>query len=623
MRFGVVIAPFADVSIDEDAFTAVHKGQTEAYFEWASYGTQDFVVDIFFHTLDVSERDEAGECRARSAFDPDYGAVDGFNEGAYDTLFWMVVMQTGCSYGCGSSNGRTDCAAWASSVTPDMGCDLANTTEICSHTALHEQLHSLGLGYHQNGVRCTEQQVRDGVDWRTCDSVEYAGILDTLGGANEPKGSWGVNAATRAYLGWLSEEDLVKVEIAEGSSHTVTLAPLEASSGPRALVVGPAEDSALASLGALWFECRKGTGYDTRIRSVFDGANYGVLGFHYGSILLDLMPNHTDSNDRYKVALKVGSTFEDTSSGTTIEVLSVGKEGCTINVDFSAPPTCEPGAVSLDEGLFGHFLTYLGGADDVALYGRPSEDWTNGGVIENWIAEYMPYYYVPEELAKYELLISYQISLRNGDTAACDESAMTVRAVPESLPDGWRIDEGACYNIVGGQAAMQSCFTVAVARGSVPHGAYEVAFKGYKENTETGELDYDHASEEYHLWICVGGFNPWFQDLDNDRYPAWKCNANGLTYEGGTEPVPWRERVGSPGGEAEEDEKNDEEKKAKAKAKKKSKKSSKKKSSKKKSKKLSKKDIKKTCKKADSKKKCKNDGVKALCKYKKKKCVPK
>jgi hypothetical protein len=157
----------------------------------------------------------------------------------------------------------------------------------------------------------------------------------------------------------------------------------------------------------------------------------------------------------------------------------------------------------------------------------------------------------------------------------------------------------------------------------VPHGAYEVAFKGYKENTETGELDYDHASEEYHLWICVGGFNPWFQDLDNDRYPAWKCNANGLTYEGGTEPVPWRERVGSPGGEAEEDEKNDEEKKAKAKAKKKSKKSSKKKSSKKKSKKLSKKDIKKTCKKADSKKKCKNDGVKALCKYKKKKCVPK
>ena len=104
----MVIAPFADVSIDEDAFTAVHKGQTEAYFEWASYGTQDFVVDIFFHTLDVSERDEAGECRARSAFDPDYGAVDGFNEGAYDTLFWMVVMQTGCSYGCGSSNGRTD-----------------------------------------------------------------------------------------------------------------------------------------------------------------------------------------------------------------------------------------------------------------------------------------------------------------------------------------------------------------------------------------------------------------------------------------------------------------------------------------------------------------------------------
>ena len=30
-------------------------------------------------------------------------------------------------------------------------------------------------------------------------------------------------------------------------------------------------------------------------------------------------------------------------------------------------------------------------------------------------------------------------------------------------------------------------------------------------------------SELYPLWVCVNGFNPWFQTVLNNRHPPWQC----------------------------------------------------------------------------------------------------
>ena len=108
------------------------------------------------------------------------------------------------------------------------------------------------------------------------------------------------------------------------------------------------------------------------------------------------------------------------------------------------------------------------------------------------------------------------------------------------MPDGWRVDQGACFNEAGGTATTDVCFSVAVANGT-PSGAYEILIEIFKEE------DGLQAKELSRLWLCVGGHNPFFFAVANDRFPAWECRVNDEAPGAGVTPVaavvPFREGV--------------------------------------------------------------------------------
>ena len=131
----------------------------------------------------------------------------------------------------------------------------------------------------------------------------------------------------------------------------------------------------------------------------------------------------------------------------TLEALSVGEDGCEVRLSFGAPAACVPGPPTMTEGMVGHYQTFLGKADDLSLYRAP-ESWETEVTEDPWIAEYAPYFY-SAEVNDYELLMTYKITVRNGDSALCGESPVTVVAVADSLPSGWRLDEGACWARTG------------------------------------------------------------------------------------------------------------------------------------------------------------------------------
>ena len=84
----------------------------------------------------------------------------------------------------------------------------------------------------------------------------------------------------------------------EGVSETLSLRPLGAGSGLRAVEVAPPEDSVLSSLGTIWLECRAAEGFDTIAGERVGGFNVnGVLAYHWGVSLIDLEPNATDPDD--------------------------------------------------------------------------------------------------------------------------------------------------------------------------------------------------------------------------------------------------------------------------------------------------------------------------------------
>lgn len=213
------------------------------------------------------------------------------------------MLTSWCGGTCASDGTRTECTTFESELSGEH-CDPESDTDLCDRANIHEQLHNLGLGYHQGGKKCSAEDIAAGKPWRECPSEDYGGIMDVLGSINtEGKGSWGVAAKTRFDLGWLSKEDgdVRVVEIVEGVSETLSLRPLGAGSGLRAVEVAPPEDSVLSSLGTIWLECRAAEGFDTIAGERVGGFNVnGVLAYHWGVSLIDLEPNATDPDDALK-----------------------------------------------------------------------------------------------------------------------------------------------------------------------------------------------------------------------------------------------------------------------------------------------------------------------------------
>ena len=524
-KFGLVMAYYSEFTADSTTqalLTAHFKSQPESYMDWASFSKMDLEVEIFFYPLGITERD-AGACRGHPGFL--FDNVPGFDSASYDVKAFYAVTTTGCASGCSSGTGGIKCSLAYNYF--DHACDPTSTTTLCQRTLMHELLHALGLKYHANMYECTASEIANFPEttWRDCTPVEYGGRLDALGSVNVyGKISWGVAAKLRYDLHWLNGSDIIVLEKTDAPSSwtetsiDVALTALDTADGNAAVV--RFTDPELSSLGLIWLEYRGGYSFDSNVAS----ANPGIFAFHYGVILIDLNNTGAANVDPH-VSLDVGAdVWTDAASGLQLETISVDGTQAIVRVTFSQPPTCVAAAPTLNlPGYYGGYKVYLAKAGDnsvgaLAPYQPTDSSW--GAVsIRDWIGEYMPYWYTTE-YDSYPLIFSYLTSARNNDDATCGASTLSVRG--RVLPSGWRVDEGACQNSAGGQSTTDVCFSVAVASGTAD-GAYEILIEIFKE--EDGMV----SPTPYRLWICVGGFNPWFQSVTNDRYPAWECTYGNAT----------------------------------------------------------------------------------------------
>ena len=158
------------------------------------------------------------------------------------------------------------------------------------------------------------------------------------------------------------------------------------------------------------------------------------------------------------------------------------------------------------------FYVHIAKGDVQGLYKAPEGGGWGTVSVNDYLIDYAPYWDKPE-MEKYDTIFGFEMSTRNEDSPSCSGSTMTVHG--HALPGGWRLDEGGCQNFVNGQSSTDVCALLAIEKGTA-HGAYELLFTYVKE--EDGQ-----RSPLYPLWICVGGFNPWFQSIFNNRHPPWEC----------------------------------------------------------------------------------------------------
>ena len=564
--------------------SAIYVDQTRAWLEWASAGLADVAIEVVYHRLGDSERKEDGTCRFVTPAEEEAGLGVSFPDVATlpdpvgndtDIVYFQQLAETfDCANSCAASGGQT-AGGWEGSVVrcttilpyiagpreddptesasggvsvgaKDISakdCDPTSKERLCDRVYVHELLHTLGLQYHQNGIRCSSEEISSfgassTESWRDCEAKEYKNLFDVLGSARL---SQGMAAKSRYDLGWMSYPDDIALVTEEGlrgagGEAEYALSPLDSAdrlgeSRPRALVISFTG----ASIGQIWLEYRRGNFFDSAIASTAgEGYNSkGVIALQWGTQVIDMHPNDGfisgedwkepkglpgSESDYERSSLNAGSEWLDVSTGLKLKTLSVSDAEARVKVEFGAKPECQRNKPVIYENMFGNFYFHLakGDLEQYEGYGVDS--------LTTWILEYMPYWGKPEENT-YKALFSYKTFVKNSDSSACPDTKepFTIVAEPDTLPDGWRLDEGACMNTIAPQGQASICFTVAIPPGT-PDGPYEILIRVEREN---GSHALVQASEWYPLWVCVGAYNSRFQSLDHDKVTPWECIVDG------------------------------------------------------------------------------------------------
>ena len=570
--------------------SAIYVDQTRAWLEWASAGQADVTIDVVYHRLGDSERKEDGTCRFVTPAEEVAGLGVSFPDVATlpdpvgndtDIVYFQQLAETfDCANSCAAGGGQT-AGGWEGSVVrcttilpyiagprgddptesasssggvsvgaKDISakdCDPTSKERLCDRVYVHELLHTLGLQYHQNGIRCSAEEISSfgassTESWRDCEAKEYKNLFDVLGSARL---SQGMAAKSRYDLGWMSYPDDIALVTEEGlrgagGEAEYALSPLDSAdrlgeSRPRALVISFTG----ASIGQIWLEYRRGNFFDSAIASTAGegregGYNSkGVMALQWGTQVIDMHPIDGfisgedwkepkglpgSESDYERTSLNTGEEWFDVSTGLKLKTLSVSDAEARVKVEFGTKPECQRNKPVIYENMFGNFYFHLAKGDLEQYEGYGVESLTT------WILEYMPYWGKPEENT-YKALFSYKTFVKNSDSSACPDAKepFTIVEEPLTLPDGWRLDEGACMNTIAPQGQASICFTVAIPPGT-PDGPYEILIRVEREN---GSHALVQASEWYPLWVCVGAYNSRFQSMDHDKVTPWECIVDG------------------------------------------------------------------------------------------------
>lgn len=183
----------------------------------------------------------------------------------------------------------------------------------------HELGHTFGLG-HASSLACTSGGVATTIEG-TCTRSEYGDVYAIMGGARTAHFS----APHKVQLGHLPASTH---KVHRGGTTTYALAPIEVPGGSTYAVKIPA-----SSQRTYWIEWRQPIGFDAAFPT---GVTAGAL-VHTGhpsanrcvTCLIDMTPGVGGFSD---AALGVGRTFSDTTTGTTISVLSATASQLSVRV---------------------------------------------------------------------------------------------------------------------------------------------------------------------------------------------------------------------------------------------------------------------------------------------------
>jgi hypothetical protein len=252
----------------------------------------------------------------------------------YSRKVYAFYAQSSCSWwGLGSVGGNPS-QAWIQSkwgfTLPVIG---------------HEMGHNFGL-YHAHSLDCGAVSL-DG-NTANCAASEYGDIFDMMGSSNNTPH---FNAFMKERLGWLNagvSPPLVTVSPQAGTQ-TFTITPTEnlRDTTPRALKIVRG-GSCSSTSDYFYVEARQAKGFDAFLTN-YPNVPTGVL-VHYvsggsanGSYLLDMTPATSSWGDP---ALAAGQAFTDPVTGLTIQPVSVGSAGATVNVTYGGA-ACTPAAPSV------------------------------------------------------------------------------------------------------------------------------------------------------------------------------------------------------------------------------------------------------------------------------------
>jgi M6 family metalloprotease-like protein len=487
-----------DLPIDEirDRFFGATDSLAGFWAE-ASYGKLTLTGDIYgWLTLNITKQQAADLCANNSHVElTTLAAKAAADRGAdwtrYNAIHVVLRNPGTCSFGGITSSATIE------GIRHHGGLNLANVfrTQPLRISAM-EATHIFGVPHastEDNGTAIIRPVGEVGA------LSEYGNPFDVMGGIIAPNKSGHIQAGYKHNIGWLEDQDVVRV-VDQG---TFVIEPLSSPlTGLKAVNIIRGHHSRVDTAGfhfhreSLWLETRADIGYDSRL----DPRGYGRILINRKEAdgtrmnkLIDANPESaaSENEDVYDSGLAPGQTFVDRYNGITIENLGVDATNGNVTVRVSI----DPAFVHTDED-------YIVDGQEIAFGTDPALTDTDGDGADDLA-----------EICYDEDCASYQPFPGGGDLIALSSDTDG-----DGLPDGWELAHK--LNPLAGDAAQD-------ADNDGLSNAQEYALG---TSPRSGDSDDDGLTDVDEL--NTRGTDPTDADSDDDGLPdGWELS-NGFSPTG-------------------------------------------------------------------------------------------
>lgn len=290
--------------------------------------------------LDATDPGDPSFCNVGEAVSMALTQLDSqYDYSQFSNIVYVSPFGSGCNW-----SGYAFEITFATSDAPSGQVTLAvaavRITNADQYAISHEIGHSFGRG-HAGFAYCTPQGVGENPG---CRVSTYGDFYDVMGGSSDMTRPRHYSAIHKEQAGWLTADHFITIsDTVPCPNNTCAIEPMETvSSAPKVLKMRRTATT------WLYVEYRQPIGYDVGMSGggsdVFQGVILHAVGWQIGvdSVLFDPTP----PSSPYTMALRVGETFTDPATDSTIRLDSIttGETGhanleiTLVKTDFD-PPT--------------------------------------------------------------------------------------------------------------------------------------------------------------------------------------------------------------------------------------------------------------------------------------------